>query len=89
MNLDPTGNNVGLDEQNQLFGAEVFPNLTADNFSVRYTMGVASEVTINVTDISGKVIAEFSEGTHQLSELRFIHSRCLLHNNCFRKLYPY
>lgn len=68
MNLDPS---VGLDEQSQLFGAEVFPNPAADNFSVRYTMGVASKVTINVTDISGKVIAEFSEGTqtegtHQL-----------------------
>ena len=71
MNLDPASTNVGLEEQSQLFGAEVFPNPAADNFSVRYIMGVASEVTITVTDISGKVIAEFAEGTqtegvHQL-----------------------
>ena len=71
MNLDPASLNIGLDENNQLFGAEVFPNPATDNISVRYTMGVASEVTINVTDITGKVVAEFSEGTqvegtHQL-----------------------
>lgn len=71
MNLDPASNNVGLDEQNQLFGAEVFPNPASDNLSVRYIMGVASDVTIKVTDITGKVVAEFeegtkAEGTHQL-----------------------
>ncbi len=71
MNLDPASNTIGLDENTQLFGAEVFPNPATDNISVRYTMGVASEVTIKVTDISGKVVAEFLEGTqaagtHQL-----------------------
>jgi hypothetical protein len=63
MNLDPASTSVGLNEQTQLFGAEIFPNPATDNFSVRYIMGVASEVTISVTDISGKVVAEFSEGT--------------------------
>ena len=63
MNLDPASNTIGLDEQNQLFGAEVFPNPASDNFAVRYIMGVASEVTIKVTDITGKVVAEFAEGT--------------------------
>lgn len=63
MNLDPASNNVGLEEQSQLFGAEVFPNPATDNVSVRYVMGVASEVTITVTDITGKVVAEFEEGT--------------------------
>ena len=50
---------------------KVFPNLAADNFSVRYMMRFVSDVTITVTDISGKVVAEFAEGTqtegvHQL-----------------------
>ena len=63
MNLDPASNNVGLEEQSQLFGAEVFPNPATDNVSVRYIMGVSSEVTIKVTDITGKVVAEFEEGT--------------------------
>ena len=63
MNLDPASNNIGLDEQSQLFGAEVFPNPATDNVSVRYIMGAASEVTIKVTDITGKVVAEFEEGT--------------------------
>ncbi len=71
MNLDPASTNVGLDEQSQLFGAEVFPNPATDNVSIRYIMGVASEVTITVTDITGKVVASFdegtqAEGTHQL-----------------------
>ena len=65
MNLDPASNNVGLEEQNQLFGAEVFPNPATDNVSVRYIMGVTSEVTIKVTDITGKVVVEFEEGTQE------------------------
>lgn len=63
MNLDPTSNNVSLEEQGQLFGAELFPNPATDKVTVRYMMGVASEVTIKVTDITGKVVAEFEEGT--------------------------
>lgn len=63
MNLDPTSNNVGIEEQSQLFGAEVYPNPATDNVSVRYITGVASEVTIKMTDITGKVVAEFEEGT--------------------------
>lgn len=63
MNLDPASNTIGLKEQSQLFGAEIFPNPASDNFAVRYIMGVASEVTIKVTDITGKVVAEFAEGT--------------------------
>lgn len=63
MNLDPASNNIGLDEKNQLFGAEVFPNPASDNFAVRYIMGAASDVTVTVTDITGKVVAEFAEGT--------------------------
>lgn len=63
MNLDPASNNVSLEEQSQLFGAELFPNPATDNVSVRYIMGAASEVTIKVTDITGKVVAEFEEGT--------------------------
>jgi hypothetical protein len=63
MNLDPASNNVGIEEQNQLFGAELFPNPTTDNLSIRYISGVASEVTVKVTDITGKVVAEFNEGT--------------------------
>lgn len=71
MNLDPASNNVGLDENNQLFGAEVFPNPTSDKLTVRYALGVASDVTVTVTDITGKVIASIeegakAEGTHQL-----------------------
>lgn len=62
MNLDPASNTIGLEEQSQLFGAEIFPNPASDNFAVRYIMGVASEVTIKVTDITGKVVAEFAEG---------------------------
>lgn len=63
MNLDPASNNVGIEEQSQLFGAELFPNPTTDNLTVRYISGVASEVTVTVTDITGKVVAEFEEGT--------------------------
>jgi len=62
MNLDPASNNVGLEEQSQLFGAELFPNPTTDNLTVRYITGVASEVTVKVTDITGKVVAEYEEG---------------------------
>ncbi|NVK64227.1 MAG: T9SS type A sorting domain-containing protein [Flavobacteriales bacterium] len=63
MNLDPASNNVGLEEQSLLFGAEVYPNPATDNASVRYIMGAASDVTIEVKDITGKVVASFNEGT--------------------------
>ncbi len=63
MNLDPASNNVGLEEQSLLFGAEVYPNPATDNASVRYIMGAASDVTIEVKDMTGKVIASFNEGT--------------------------
>lgn len=63
MNLDPASNNVGLEEQSKLFGAEVYPNPATDHVSVRYIMGSASDVTIEVKDITGKVIASFNEGT--------------------------
>lgn len=71
MNLDPTSNNVGLDENGLFSGAQVFPNPATDNISVRYSMTAASDVTIKVTDLTGKVIAEYAEGTqtagtHQL-----------------------
>ncbi|MFK7787683.1 MAG: T9SS type A sorting domain-containing protein [Crocinitomicaceae bacterium] len=65
MNLDPASNNVGIEEQNQLFGAELFPNPTTENLSVRYISAVTSEVTVTVTDITGKVVAEFEEGTQE------------------------
>lgn len=63
MNLDPASNNVGLDEQSLLFGAEVYPNPATDNASVRYILGATADVTIEVKDITGKVIASFNEGT--------------------------
>ncbi len=65
MNLDPASNTIGLEENNQLFGAEVFPNPASDKLNVRYATSVASDVTIKVTDITGKVIATMNEGTKE------------------------
>ncbi len=71
MNLDPASNTIGLEENSQVYGAIVFPNPATDEVSVRYTLGNASDVTVEIVDITGKEIARFEEGTqtagvHQL-----------------------
>ncbi len=72
MNLSPASNTIGLEENNQVYGAIVFPNPATDEVSVRYTLGNASDVTVEIVDITGKEIARFEEGTqtagvHQLN----------------------
>lgn len=62
LNMDPASNTVGLEENNQIVGVNIFPNPVSENLTINYSVASASDVTVEVVDITGKVIATVNEG---------------------------
>lgn len=62
MNMDPTSNTVSLEENNQIVGVSIYPNPVSEELTVNYAVASASDVTVEVVDITGKVIATVNEG---------------------------
>ncbi|MEZ4890332.1 MAG: T9SS type A sorting domain-containing protein [Crocinitomicaceae bacterium] len=54
MNFDPS---LSVKNNNELVsGVSVYPNPAADNAEVSFNLNAASDVTINVVDVNGKVV---------------------------------
>ncbi|SFT76606.1 Por secretion system C-terminal sorting domain-containing protein [Lishizhenia tianjinensis] len=47
---------VGVDEVEANFNLSVYPNPATDNVNIDFTLATQTDVTVNVTDISGKVV---------------------------------
>lgn len=62
MDFDPTGAWLGLDENETVTGLNIFPNPSVNEATVAFNLESASEVTINVTDIAGKVVESIELG---------------------------
>ena len=62
LNLDPASNTVSLEENNQIVGVSIYPNPVSEELTVNYAVASASDVTVEVVDITGKVIATVNEG---------------------------
>lgn len=58
LNFDPSN---ALSENENAFGVKLYPNPATDAVSVDYNLGNASDVTIIMTDLSGKTIATVNE----------------------------
>lgn len=56
LNFDPA-NNIGLDELTNLSALNIFPNPASDEVSVSFNLNDASDVTVEVMDLTGKVMA--------------------------------
>ena len=50
-------------ESNSISASNLFPNPTTGSTAVNYTLDNASEVSINVVDVAGKVVYSSTEGT--------------------------
>lgn len=62
--LDLEPNTIGLDElENGITIGNVFPNPTTGVTTVNYSLANASDVAINVVDVTGKTIQTLNEGT--------------------------
>lgn len=56
---------VGIEENTPVVLGSAFPNPSNDNSIIDYTLQSESEVAINVTDVTGKVVLTLNEGTQQ------------------------
>ena len=63
MNFDPASSNVGIDENNNDLGINVYPNPAQNDVTINYALGNGTDVTIEIVDIAGKVITTLNEGT--------------------------
>ncbi|MCH2224163.1 MAG: T9SS type A sorting domain-containing protein [Crocinitomicaceae bacterium] len=60
MNFD---NTLTVEEPSQVYGVNLFPNPSTDAVNISYNLVNSSEVSIEVVDITGKVITSVNEGT--------------------------
>ena len=65
-------NNVGIQENSNDLGVAVFPNPATDNVQINYTLTSETVVTINVFDVTGKLVASVSNGA-QAQGFHFAH----------------
>lgn len=50
-------NNVAVQEINELSAAQLFPNPTAENTTLRFDLSVPTTLTVQLTDVTGKVMS--------------------------------
>jgi hypothetical protein len=66
LNFDPSG---GVEEmEGTVSKATVYPNPSIGTTTVDYSLANAADVTIQLTDVSGKVIASWNEGTQEAGD---------------------
>ena len=63
---------ASVKETESINGLNIYPNPTQDNVTINYSLGNASDVTIEVMDVTGKVVSTLNEGVqanggHQVS----------------------
>ena len=61
-----------ISENESINGLNIYPNPAQDNVTINYSLGNASNVTIEVMDVTGKVVSTLNEGVqtnggHQVS----------------------
>lgn len=61
---------VGVEEQNTVSLASAYPNPSNGNSFVDYALKADAKVTLNITDITGKVVMSINEGNKQQGEYR-------------------
>jgi hypothetical protein len=66
LNFDPS---AGMEElEGDVSKATVYPNPSVGATTIEYTLANAAEVSIQLTDVSGKVIASWNEGTQEAGD---------------------
>jgi hypothetical protein len=66
LNFDPS---AGIEEmEGTVSKATVYPNPSVGTTTVDYSLANAADVTIQLTDVSGKVIASWNEGTQEAGD---------------------
>jgi len=66
--IDSLGNILGVQEQPQpaleplLYVWQPFPNPTASTVNVRFSLGVSTQISVNVFDVSGRKVTQITQG---------------------------